>query len=388
MRSLLSVLATLTFAGFAAAPACSGEEVATVPKQGTSTSGSTSGGSTTSGAPCTGLGGCSKVSDPVAVCAFKTTNTMILPLHMVLSVDISGSMCETGDNSGKNCDNPTSKWQQAKAGLDAYATDPTSKGVSVTLIPWSGNTCGDFSTPKLGVTELPSGAVKSTLDGISPTSATPTSAALSGALAHAQVLKGMADGKKTIIVFVTDGLPTACPGDGTEETPAAFDAAIAAATKVKDAKVPLYVLGVGNQLSKLDEIANAGGQPDATGRVPQAIAIPLSDPGSVRTGIIKELKRIRGGDVYCDAAIPLPPDKKGLDYFQARVKLVENGNETTLQYSEKCDIKDGWRYDRVPTMSTGANSIKLCDESCGSVLKSGQKSIKVEFGCKTDGPSN
>jgi hypothetical protein len=376
MRKLVS-LASIA----AVIAACSSES----PPSGTSTS--SGGASSSSGNACIGFG-CTNggVNPPAAVCATQSIDGTIKPLHMVISVDVSGSMCETG--SGKNCDDPNSKWQQAKAGLDAFARDASSKGVSVSLIPWSGNACGDFSVPKLPVTDLPSSAVKATLDNISPTSATPTSSALEGALTHANALKATADGKKIIIVFVTDGLPTACPGDGTEETQAAFDAALEKAEKIRAAKVPLYVLGVGNQLSKLDELASAGGSPDANGAIPNAIAIPLSDPGRVNTLILSELKKIRGGDIPCESSIPLPPEKRGIDYSQARVSLKGGANDEALPYSQNCENKKGWKYDPRPTSTTGATSIKLCAEACTLLRQNGQSSIRAEFGCTNPGQQN
>lgn len=82
--------------------------------------------------------------------------------------------------------------------------------------------------------------------------ATPTRPALQGGLAYAKAVETKLAGKGEVsVVMATDGYPQQCSNNSMGD--ASRTAAAAKAT------IPTYIIGVGDRLSSLDDLAAAGG---------------------------------------------------------------------------------------------------------------------------------
>src|SRR5689334_19037950 len=91
-----------------------------------------------------------------------------------------------------------------------------------------------------------------------PGGGTPTEPALQGASTIAQAWAKQNPGRTTIIVLATDGDPTGCTMNAVQDV-----ANVAAMTLAGSPSIKTYVIGVGNSLTSLNSIAQAGGSGQA-----------------------------------------------------------------------------------------------------------------------------
>src|SRR5262249_14409583 len=183
---------------------------------------------------------------------------------LVLMYDKSGSMGDPAEGG-----DPALKWFPVNTGMKAFFTDPKSAGYNASLqfFPAPGDvaaTCSAaYATPLVPMTSLAqSTPLVSALDHASPQGGTPTLPALTGALTYAaQVAKANPD-EKTVVVLVTDGEPgmvvngqiaPGCTNNDISHVAAAAQTAVKATPSI-----PTYVIGVGQQLTSLNQIAAAG----------------------------------------------------------------------------------------------------------------------------------
>src|SRR5262249_54229158 len=120
-----------------------------------------------------------------------------------------------------------------------------------------GDSCNaaDYARPEVEIAALP-GVASSIINSMSthtPTTGTPTSAALQGAIDHAKAWSTAHANDAVAVIFATDGDPQEC------DTNLANIDAIAAAGFNGTPKIPTFVIGVGSSLSNLNGIAAAGG---------------------------------------------------------------------------------------------------------------------------------
>lgn len=333
----------------------------------------------------TGAGGNGNV-DPGAIldggCAGTHAGLNGLPLHIVLVLDKSGSMCEfsptanCGSQPLKDCDcnNANSKWQQAKTALNSFFASQASSGITIDLIPFGvvkgGNaSCNvnDYSTPKSSAA-IPAEASKlaAALDGIDPEQGTPTNPALKGAVSYAQSLQQSLAGKANVsIVLATDGEPTGCTNNNINDI----------AKTVGDVKstIKSYIIGLGDNLTNLNTIAAA----DTNG----GKAFIVSAGSSLAKDLGDALGTIRASVATCEYDLPSAPEGKVLDFNQVNVVYTTEAGQNLVSHSANCTDPNGWRYDdeAKPT------KILLCTGMCGTVKGPTVKSVDVVLGCATSG---
>jgi hypothetical protein len=305
-------------------------------------------------------------------CASSTLKGASTPVHMVIALDVSGSMCEPVEGGGGSCGSPTSKWSQTKAAFGAFFADANSKDAFASVIPWAGNNCSGFNTPRgTADVRLPDtgGSLLSSLNTINPNGGTPTVAAINGALQYAQSLKStLTDGGKVVIVLATDGQPTAC---------GSVSQAASAAGAAFTAGFPVYVVGVGPSLNNLNEIA-AGAQTNGG----KAILVTKD----VNTELNKALADIKGKSLGCGLQLPVATSGQSLDFSKVNLTFTDNGGVTkTMPKSQDCSNADGWKY--VPNESA-PTGIELCTAACGTVKVADKGSIGVVLGCATKTNAN
>jgi hypothetical protein len=122
-----------------------------------------------------------------------------------------------------------------------------------------------------------------------PSTETPTSAALEGAISYAQEWAGAHPGHVTIVVLATDGEPTECDTDLTHI------GGIAAAGVNAPPSVRTFVIGVGSSLTNLNGIAAAGGT---------AQAYMVDTGGDVYAQVLAAFNAIRSAAITNTAAAP------------------------------------------------------------------------------------
>ena len=306
-------------------------------------------------------------------CATATAKAESLPLHMVVVLDKSGSMCEVGPNTApRDCTDPMSKWQQVTRALNNFFASPQSKGITVSLIafPSSSSSCdaSSYETPIAADVTLPdtSGQLAAQIEALDVGGSTPTTPALDGAINYGEaVAQRLAGRGKVAVVMATDGLPENC-----------LDNSIASASRIAEqarAAIPTYVIGVGRLLDQLETLAAAGG-------TKKAFIVSNETAGTVTTAFSAALGEIRGESLACEYAIPDAPTGQSFDLGKVNVRYAASGAEaTTLEYAAGCTGGEGWRYDDV----SAATKIQLCPGTCDRAKADQSAKLDVVLGCKT-----
>jgi hypothetical protein len=301
-------------------------------------------------------------------CASSMVTAQQSPLDIYMMLDQSGSMTDTVSGGG-------TKWSAVTSALDAFLTQPGLTGFSVGLQYFGlqgggfGDSCtaSDYATAAVEIAPLPGSAtaLTSSIAAHSPTTGTPTSAALQGAINHATTWATAHTGDVTAVVFATDGDPSEC------DTNLANINAIAAAGWAATPKIATFVIGVGSSLSALNGIAAAGGTTSA---------FLVDTSSNVNQQFLDAMNAIRNS-ASCTYQIPLPTSGT-VDYTQVNVVFTPNGGQqiTIPNVANKmaCPASgDGWYYDN-PASPT---AIILCETTCGSVQASGV--VQITLGCDT-----
>jgi hypothetical protein len=343
-----------------------------------SSSGSGSGSGTSAGGSITigGSGGTGGVV-PDAGCASHTEAAKIQPVHLVILMDRSGSM--VGADIGE--DLQAVKWDPLVTALKGFFTDPTSSGLSASMIMFPaesgfGNTTAcaveDYATAGVATTPLPSPAFGAALDMTTPPNGfgTPTYPALAGAIAYARAQEALTPDQKLVILMVTDGVPDECDDEGNTIEAAAAEAAAVAA------EIPTYVIGVGDSLDNLNAIAEAGG-------TSAAILVSIDDPAKTQADITTAINQIRGKEIACNISLPVPTGGDMIDPFKVNVSFTPStGVPEVLTYDQSC-AAGGWRYDD-PVNPT---AIVLCETTCGAVTADQATELNIILGCATAVPA-
>jgi hypothetical protein len=314
---------------------------------------------------------------PEAACRTGSAQAVAVPLHLIVVLDRSGSMCEyvPGQSQPRDCGNPNSKWQQTRYALQSFFGSPQSNGMNVSLVafPYADN--GDYCNPNhyvtpaaLGVPLPDFGSRLLTAIDSNPSSgngATPTRDAYLGAIQIAQTIKinlGNSPAKVAILV-ATDGVPAGC--NDTIQDSANLAASIAYV-------VPTYVLGVGTELQALNTLAYAGG-------TQAAFIANTTNPAMVGQQVTDSLNKIRTAALGCEYQVPAAPAGQSLDPNEVNVEFSNGLGHSTVPYSQGCATGVGWQYDNP----AAPRSIRLCGGTCSQVSADASGRIDLVFGCAT-----
>lgn len=291
-------------------------------------------------------------------CVTSSAKAEAKPVFLAFVYDRSGSMAGN-------------KWSSSKAATKAFFTSPDSAGLSASLTffpkPGDESACSDsdYESPQVPMTLLPSPTLGDRLDRESPGGGTPTRPALAGAIDYAEgLMLAKAKDGKVAIVLVTDGLPGGC-SNNTVQSVKQLAATVAA-------KIPTYVIGVGNALQNLDEIAVGGG-------TTKAFLVPDNNPSQIQADFKKAVDAIKVSAIACEYKVPTPPNGEKLDPTKVNVAYKpEGGAAQPMKYNKDCAGGTGWRYDN----EANPTQIMMCDASCDSI-KSKAGTVDVQFGCAT-----
>ena len=306
-------------------------------------------------------------------------------INLIIMLDKSSSM----GNADEGFD-PAERWDPVTQGLLAFFEDPgtTDVSASLELFPADGDldracSVAQYETPRVPLTSLAesegggAAAFEAVIAGTRPQGGTPTLPALQGAINYAIEVAIDDPADKTVVVFVTDGLPGFASPDGLvpgcENNDIDHSAAIARAAFEGNPRILTYVMGIGPSLDALDAIANAGG----TG---MAILMPVGDPELTMTTVQQELAAIRTLNLSCDLAVPEPPAGEHLDPTLVNLTYVNSEGENPIGRADGCPDSIGWQYsdfdtDGLPTM------LELCPNTCAAVRGDVTGMLYVQFGC-------
>jgi hypothetical protein len=374
--------------GFACSAASSGsEDDSESGSQGAGASAATSSGNGfLNGSSSSGAGG-------EMGCAAETFPGKLVPVDLHILLDRSASMQDSG------------KWGAVISALTTFINDPSSGGIGVGLqyfpskpavpppvacpcgeygpcLPIFNSCAGglspddscipsDYQQPPLPIATLPgsAGGLLASLQAAAPEGgSTPSQPAITGALAYVSTFAQANPTHLTFLVFASDGEPSGCTTNSTAGTAAAAQQAAQGAPEVKT-----FVIGVGDSLSSLNQVAASGGTDKAY----------LVDGGSNTTQeFINALNDIRAAG-QCKFQIPVP--SMGMpDFEKVNVSLVDPNDPSMkeqlgfVQSKESCNASGGWYYDNP----ADPKFIELCPASCEKV-KNSDVDVKVILGCAT-----
>ncbi len=285
------------------------------------------------------------------------------PPDMLLTVDISGSMCSPLIDSFPP--SMTTKLSIMKAALSSLVTSKDGRiNFGMMLFP-SDNMCG-AGTVRNPIMMRNGAAIQATLGGLTDDffgcalangGATPTHLSLNAARAYYDTIPVNPVGR--YVLLATDGLPNcgpALPDGGTEET---VDETVTAIEMLSAAGISTYVLGFGADLSgggdALNRMATAGG---------------TGTPFSARSAaeLDRALDMIAAEIIPPSCTVELDGPARDPDLFQVSFDggplIPRNASRTS-----------GWDYDAT------TNTITFYGAECTRVQSGSVASIDVDFGC-------
>jgi hypothetical protein len=164
------------------------------------------------------------------------------------------------------------------------------------------------------------------------------------------------------VVLVTDGDPDTCDSSVND---VALQLSKVAAT------IPTYVIGVGENIASLNQLAQAGGTGSPT-------LVAVGDPDTTKMQFLAALDAIRGLVVSCDFAIPAAPAGMTIDYSAVNVTFTPSTSSTPQlwPYDPMCSGL-GWRYDDP----NNPKEVILCPAACDEAHIDRTAALQVLFGC-------
>ncbi|MEO8551657.1 MAG: hypothetical protein ABI678_16890 [Kofleriaceae bacterium] len=256
------------------------------------------------------------------------------------------------------------------ADCGAAACGPCLQGVCLGFFSSSGDSCtaADYAMPAVEIAPLPgvASSIVSSMSAHAPTTGTPTSAALQGAVDHAKTWKQAHPSDAVVAVFATDGDPSSC------DTNLANIDAIAAAAFAGTPSVLTFVIGVGPSLTSLNGIAAAGG-------TTQAFLVDTG--GNVDQQFLDAMNAIRHAALGCQYLIPTPTSgSPNFDEVNVVYQPMGMNAQTFPKVPDEASCPasgNGWYYDN-PASPT---QIILCPASCTLVEGDETGEVDVTLGC-------
>ncbi len=341
-------------------------------------------------------------------CAAIDAPTTLQEVVLAFVFDVSASM----GNESLPYFSRALKWDPVVAATKAFFADPDSSGLSATLTffpnelaaiasagggfaggggPGGGGMggpecdAGEYATPDVPLTPLPSDAFAAAIDAVTPPDAdswrlgTPTLAALQGTYTAIDTMRTQNPNSRYTVVLVTDGMPALCPNPQADSVTDVADAAAAVA-----ATTPTYVIGVANpvtadepdppdSVSGLNEVAQAGG-------TQSAFLVDTSNPTQTAEELKTIIEQIRESSFSCSVSIPPPPGGEVFDQTKVNVQYSSTATgPVDYAYDPTCAAPNAWHYDDEANPTT----IEVCPTVCDSLRASPDGQLNVQFGCQT-----
>jgi len=291
-------------------------------------------------------------------CGLFVVSTVRKSADVLLVLDRSQSMnysiaqdCTcSSTGSGSQCSdttNCTTRWEAVSAavGTTLAGTGAINWGLKM-FGPATGTTCAVSSTVEVPVS---AGSVSTILQLVGAATfslGTPTAATLVAATSY---LRALGDTNKKVILLATDGQPN-CGGNPANLNANDLVGTAAAASQAFAAGFPVYVVGIGPNVSDLSQLAAAGG----TGSY-----IPASSPQQLLDAFAAVANEAGSCEFIASTA---PPDPGNVAVYVDK-QLVNQSPS------------DGW------TFGSNTASIVLGGSYCDRVLAGESVTIQVLIGC-------
>jgi hypothetical protein len=245
----------------------------------------------------------------------------------------------------------------------------------------------DYGAPAVEIAALngAAAALSSAIAGVTPSGATPTAPALSGAITHAQAWAAQHPTHTVIVLLATDGLPTEC---SPQDIPSIAQIAAAGLVGASGAPgVKTFAIGVfapadisAGAPQNLDQLAAAGG-------TTKSFVVDTSQ--NVEASFLAALNAIRGTKLACEYAIPPAGSSGALDFGKVNTEYTPSGGSapTTVGYVPDlagCDpTQGGWYYDADPAQGGTPTKIIMCPATCAGFGTDTGGQVDIRVGCKT-----
>jgi hypothetical protein len=302
-------------------------------------------------------------------CATSSAEVTLTPLDMALGVDTSYSM------------DFEDKWTDVRGALKVFAQNPnyTNMGVSLQFFPVR-QQCNValYGMPDVPMQVLPdvAPALISAIDAQRMFGGTPLVQVMQGMLVYLRSWASAHPGRKPVMVLATDGIPDDTCSASDIDPPNSLDNAVALAKSAYtgEPSIPVFVIGVGAELSALNGIAEAGG----TGA-----AAVLSTGGNVTQKFLAALDAIRTSAISCEYEIPDPATGR-IDFDAVNVDFQDGAAPPdTFFYVDDaagCSTSSdkSWYYDDPAK----PRHVVLCPKTCERVSAASKAKVSIAFGCK------
>ena len=289
-----------------------------------------------------------------------------VPLDIALLVDTSYSM------------DFDLRWQYLKGALEAFVANPGQGELSLALqfFPLRDQCSVDaYGTPTFPMAPVSGAAldIESTLEARHMSGGTPLVQVLQGMGSYAKTWATAHPDHKTVIVVATDGVPddTCSAMSLSPPNSLANAAVIAKGIATGSPALPIFVIGVGDDLEALNSIADAGG----TGS-----AVLISNGNNAQAEILQALRTIRQKSLGCDYLVP-DNTSGAIDYKTVNVNFTQGRATDAFYYvgdASQCDLKpdQSWYYDdpKAP------KKVVLCPATCTRVAAAIDARIDIAYG--------
>jgi hypothetical protein len=309
---------------------------------------------------------------PFEACGGESREAEYLPADVFIMLDRSISMTyDWGD---------TTRWQMLTDAVQQFVGSPevASIGIGIQFFSHSGGVADDsidcnvdnYATAAVEIGEAAEvGAdVVATVENTPPAGLTPTVPALEGAIQYAYERNRVGGKRPTVVLLVTDGLPTQCPD---EVVPADIEA-VAAAGVAMDPPVRTYVIGIEAGFN-LHGIAEAGGTREAY----------MIEEGDTAERFRDVMLNITDAELSCEFDLPSDPDDPMVQIDPDLVMMIydpahgEPEEIPKANSASECahSVAGGWYYDN----SSQPTKIRVCPCTCNRL---GAGLVTLMVGCK------
>ena len=321
--------------------------------------------------------------DPNSACANSAADGEPIPVDLYFMVDTTGSMncpvpdkgpCDTDPGPPKSGE---SRWTVVSAALKAFVADPKNQGlgVGINFFPSKSNRTicqvSAYANPLVEVGPLATtgAGIAMSISAQAPGGQTPTVPSLQAAIEHATTWAKGHPTHRVAVVYATDGYPKGCTNNTIDAAATLAKAGFAATPSI-----PVYVLGVGPNLTDLNNIAVSGG-------TNKALLVDTTQDAAAQ--LTAALATIRGNAVLdCTYSIPAAPAGQVLEPGKVNVNYTNAMGVVTKVLQDPpgvaCDKGTGWQY------SADGKQINLCGAACTAVKADPGGKIQVLFGCTTE----
>lgn len=305
-----------------------------------------------------------------AICGFQTQEVGLLPLDMLIVLDTSFSM------------DFEDKWFAVKEALKAFAAsaDLSGSGMGLQYFPLRKQcSIDDYGVPAVSIASLPGAAtsISNSLEKQRMAGGTPMVPMLQGVMTYVAGWAKSHGDRKVVVVLASDGIPDdTCLDPVAPGMPNTLDNVVKIAGDAANGKTPIatFVIGVGTELTALNQIAQAGSNADA---------ILVDSSKDTQNAFVQALATVRKRALSCSFEIKAPADG-ALDYNQVNVAFTTNGQtETFYRVGQKDECiaspTNAWYYDDPIKPTT----IVLCEDTCTRVQAANAGKVDLQFGCAT-----